>query len=379
MAATALASTVAAVVAVVVATSGPEPAVTAGAQRATSTARVQEGPLSATVSLAGALTYAARADGSPYAVIDQASGTYTELPAIGQVVPQGQALYRVDGSPVVLLYGAMPAYRALAPGMTGADVGQLNADLVALGYATRAELNPASTSYGAATAMAVAKLQAASALTPTGALSLGEVLFEPTALRVIAVPAQPGARAQVGQIVLQATSSERQVQVALDASQQTEMAVGDKVSIVLPDNRTTPGVVTSVGSVATCAGVTPPGSSTPVSPASGTDVCASATTGGATPTIAVVITPSDPSATGTWDQAPVRVAITTARVPNALAVPVTALLARSEGGYAVEVIRTGGARHLVPVSLGLFDDAAGLVQVTGSRLAAGQKVVVPAI
>jgi hypothetical protein len=32
----------------------------------------------------------------------------------------------------------------------------------------------------------------------------------------------------------------------------------------------------------------------------------------------------------------------------------------------------------VAVSLGLFDDAAGLVQVTGTGLAAGQHVVVPA-
>jgi hypothetical protein len=36
-----------------------------------------------------------------------------------------------------------------------------------------------------------------------------------------------------------------------------------------------------------------------------------------------------------------------------------------------------GVRHLVPVQLGLFDDAAGLVQVTGN-LHAGEKIVVPA-
>jgi multidrug efflux pump subunit AcrA (membrane-fusion protein) len=66
-------------------------------------------------------------------------------------------------------------------------------------------------------------------------------------------------------------------------------------------------------------------------------------------------------------------------VPNALAVPVTALLAQSTGGYRVEVIDPGGTHHLVPVSLGLFDDADGLVQVTGSQLTAGQQVVVPAI
>jgi hypothetical protein len=56
---------------------------------------------------------------------------------------------------------------------------------------------------------------------------------------------------------------------------------------------------------------------------------------------------------------------------------VTALLARSGGGYAVELSGAAAHNHLVPVSLGLFDDAQGLVQVTGSGLAAGQDVVVP--
>lgn len=73
-----------------------------------------------------------------------------------------------------------------------------------------------------------------------------------------------------------------------------------------------------------------------------------------------------------------QVGITTASVRNALVVPVTALLARSGGGYVVEVISAGARTHLVPVSLGLFDDAQGLVQVTASELAAGQEVVVPA-
>jgi multidrug efflux pump subunit AcrA (membrane-fusion protein) len=58
-------------------------------------------------------------------------------------------------------------------------------------------------------------------------------------------------------------------------------------------------------------------------------------------------------------------------------VPVGALLARSTGGYAVEVISAGNARRLAPVTVGLFDDADGLVQVTGA-LTPGQRVVVPA-
>ena len=113
------------------------------------------------------------------------------------------------------------------------------------------------------------------------------------------------------------------------------------------------------------------------SAAPGTDTCSSGNSGSVTPTITVDVTPSDPAATGTWDQAPVQVGITTASVPNALAVPVTALLAQAGGGYTVEVVGPGGTNHLVAVSLGLFDDAEGLVQVTGPRLAAGQQVVVP--
>jgi hypothetical protein len=114
-------------------------------------------------------------------------------------------------------------------------------------------------------------------------------------------------------------------------------------------------VVSSVGTVAT----TPQGSTTPV--------------------ITVGITPTDPAATGSLDQAPVEVSITTATVTNVLVVPVDALLATSGGGYAVEAVGTGGIHRLVPVSLGLFDDAAGAVQVSGPGLAVGQEIVVPAL
>ena len=71
------------------------------------------------------------------------------------------------------------------------------------------------------------------------------------------------------------------------------------------------------------------------------------------------------------------VTITTSTVANALVVPVDALLARAAGGYAVEVVDADGIHRLVPVTLGLFDDADGLVQVTGTGLAAGQSIVVP--
>jgi peptidoglycan hydrolase-like protein with peptidoglycan-binding domain len=361
-----------------IASSGAKQATAAAQQLPVGTARVQRRALSATVSQAGTLTYRARADGSPYTVINQARGTYTELPAAGQVIRQGRVLYRVDDRPVLLLRGPTPAYRTLSPGASGPDVAELNADLVALGYATTAQLSPKSASFGPATTAAVIKLQATVGMTQNGTLTLGQVVFEPTAVRVTSVSAQLAGGAQPGATVMQGTSTVRQVQVALSAAQQTTMAVGDEVSITLPDNRTIPGVVSSVGAVATCpssSGSGGPGSS---SAAPRTDNCSSGSSASAAPTITVGVAPSRSAATDAWDQAPVQVGITTASVSNALVVPVTALLARSGGSYAVEVVGAGATNHLVPVSLGLFDDAEGLVQVTASELAAGQEVVVPA-
>ena len=348
------------------------------AQAPPTTAKVVRQTLSAMISLNGTLTYQAGSDGSPYSVINQAQGVYTALPGIGQVISQGQVLYDVNDNPVVLLYGLVPFYRTLSAGSTGPDVAQLNADLVALGYASTSQLSPTSASFESATTTALVRLQGALGVAQNGTLSLGQALFDPTAVRVTTLSVPLGGAAQSGQTVMVGTSTTRQVEVALDASQQSDVGVGNEVNITLPNNQTSPGVVSGVGTVASC----PPGSTSGASNASstttGTGTCSSSSSGSVvTPTVSLNVTPSDPAATGTWDHAPVQVRITTASVPDALVVPVTALLARSGGGYAVEVVGSAGDHHLVTVSLGLFDDAEGLVQVTGSRLVAGQHVVVP--
>ncbi len=324
-----------------------------GNAAATTTAAIARRSLSARTSLDGTLGYA-----GDYTVAGQGRGTITWLPAVGQVIHQGQVLYRVDGQPVVLLYGATPVYRALAQGkkaadVSGADVAQLNRDLVALGYASSDDLDPSSDEFSWATKAAIKALQEHLGLTQTGKLDLGQILFLPTAARVTSLSATLGGQASGP--VLKATSTRRQVTVNLDAAQQSQIKVGDKVTITLPNGRTTPGRVASVGKVA----------STPTAGSSDS------------PTVEVDITPTDAAATGTLDKAPVQVEITTATARNALVVPVNALLALAGGGYAVEVVAPDGLHRLVPVSLGLFDDAAGLVQVTGSGLAAGQHVVVP--
>ncbi len=361
-----------------VVTSGARHQALAAQRPSANTATVEKRTLAAMASQGGILTYRARSDGSPYFVINHARGAYTELPAVGQVTHQGHVLYRVNQRPVVLLYGSIPVYRTMSAGASGPDVAELKRDLVALGYGTRAQLRPRSAFFGSATTAALKKLQASLGASRTGTLTLGQAVFEPAAVRATSVSAPLGGRAQPGEMVMQGTSTTRLVQVALDASQQTEVAVGDKVSITLPDNRTTPGVVSSVATVATCPSSSGAGGTGSSSVAPGTDSCSSGGSGSATPTITVDVTFSDPAAAGRWDQAPVQVGITTARVRDALVVPVTALLARSGGGYAVEVAGVGAKRYLVPVSLGLFDDAEGLVQVTATGLAAGQRVVVPA-
>ncbi len=328
----------------------------------TSLATVMRQDLSDQTEVSATLGYA-----GSYTVVGASSGTFTELPAVGQVVSQGQVLYRVDNSPVVLLYGATPAYRSLSEGasasdVTGPDVQELNADLVALGYVSSSDLSSTSDEFGYWTKVGVEKLQAALPVTQTGTLAFGQVVFLPTATRVTSLTGSLGGPAQPGGTILAATSTTRQVSIALDASQQSEVAVGDKVTITLPNNQTTPGVISSVGTVA----------STGSSGSSG-----SSGSGSSSPTITVLVNPTDPAATGTWDQASVNVTITTATAANVLVVPIDALLAQPGGRYAVEVVDSSGVHRLVDVTLGIFDDADGLVQVSGSALATGQRVVVP--
>jgi Putative peptidoglycan binding domain len=306
---------------------------------------------SAERSLSSAAT--ALADAETSATSYGQSSTYTGLPAAGAIVHRGGTLYEVDNEPVVLLYGAVAPWRAFAPGMSpGRDVAELNANLRALGYGS----GLTGDAYDTATEGAVQAFQQARGMNATGQLLLGSVVFEPGAVRITTITPTLGATVQPGP-VLTVTSTTRQVTIELDAAQQSEIKQGDPVVITLPDNSTTPGVVSKVGTVATASPNDQGGSSTP--------------------TIEVDVTPTHPAATGNLDQAPVNVSITTASVKNVLVVPVASLLSLANGGYAVEEAEAGGAHKLVAVSLGLFDDADGYVQVSGDGLAPGQKVVIP--
>jgi Putative peptidoglycan binding domain len=329
----------------------------------TSLAAVQEGPLSAQVSQSGTLSYSVGADGAPYSVVNRASGTYTWVPAAGTQIDCGETLYKVGEKPVILICGSTPAYRNLAHGDDGKDVRALNKTLVDEGYADKSELDPGSDRFGWETAAALKKLQDKRGADVTGRLNLGQAVFLPGPLRISKVMAGNGTSAGPGRPIMEASSDRREVTVKLDASQQSEVKKGDEAQITLPDNRTTSGVVSRIGTVATSSGKDDSGSG------SGSD------SGSAT--LPVYITLKHPKDAGTLDQAPVQVQITTGGVEHALIVPVTALIGQAGGGYAVEVAaKEGGQTRIVPVTLGLFDNANGQVQVSGA-LTANDRVVVP--
>ena len=356
---TAAAVLVAATCGVVVMSGAEHPTAVARALSA-DTVEVELGELSAMVSQGGTLTYRARSDGSPYPVINQARGVYTSLPDSGDEVGCGGVLYRVDDRPVVLLCGAVPAYRALQVGLKGRDVRQLNRNLHRLGYDTDAHvrIDPGDNAFTSKTEQALRVLQRNKGVGVTGALATDDAVFLPEAVRIAKVAGQVGGSAGPGAPVLSATSDRLHVQVNLDPSQQGEVKKGDRAQITLPGNTPVKGRVAGFGRVAQ----TPAGQ-------------------GGEPADAIIptfISLDDPARAGGLDQAPVEVDITTKGVERALSVPVTALVGNSGGGFAVEVVRAGMRRELVAVKLGLFDTGGGRVQVEGD-LRAGDSVVVPSI
>ena len=332
------------------------PQATPAALRApANTVKVEKGELSAMVALDGTLTHRARSDGSPYSAINQARGIYTELPDEGDRVDCGDVLYRVDDVPVLLLCGTVPAYRDQHIGDKGNDVRQLNRNLHELRYDSDADIAPDDNDFTWQTQQALKKLQHDKGLEETGTLDIDDAVFLRGSARISKVTGRLGGFARPGGQVAQATSGTLEVQVELEASQQGEVRKGDRARITLPGNRSVKGRVHRLGKVARTAG-------------KDDDV------GDAT--IPAYISLDDPEKARGLDRAPVQVEITTRGVESALSVPVVALVGKSGGGFAVEVVRDGGRRGLVAVKLGLFDTADGRVEVEGD-LREGDQVVVP--
>ncbi|MDQ6773217.1 MAG: peptidoglycan-binding protein, partial [Candidatus Dormibacteraeota bacterium] len=285
-----------------------------------------------------------------------APGLITWLPVPGTVVDRGHVLYRVGATPIVLLFGDVPAWRRLGVGVSGPDVQQLEQNLLALGFGDGSDL-VADGDFTAADAAAVERWQAALALPQTGTIDLGQVVFQPGPVRVTTLHAAVGSMPQGGSSVLDLSPTRRYVEVDLDTALLGFVHPNDAVSITLPDGTTaTPGRIVSVGAVATVAasqqGAPPP-----------------------RPTVPVTVDVADQHALAGYDQAPIRVLVTDTVHRGVLAVPVTALLAEGDSAYAVRLVQ-GDQRRLVAVVPGLFSDS-GIVEITGPGLRAGDIVEVP--
>lgn len=178
---------VGAVVAIVLGTRSASPPAAADVASAIGATTVQRRDLVATDTESGTLSYA-----NPQTVYDRLSGTMTWLPTVGQEIRPGQALFQVDGKPVILMDGSTPAYRALKSSDSGGqDVLELNRNLVSLGF------NPdgivIDDLWQSATTAGVDALQASLGEAETGSLSLGKVVFLPGNQLVSAVNGTLGA------------------------------------------------------------------------------------------------------------------------------------------------------------------------------------------
>jgi len=313
---------------------GSRPVASAQAPDAPATATVRRMDLAERETATGDLGY-----GTPQTLTGRRPGTITALPAAGAVLDRGAVIYQVDARPVVLFLGSLPLYRDVAPGMTnGPDVRLVEENLRDLGY--RGFGTP-DTKYTAATEAAIKKWQKNLGVDQTGVISLGDVVVTPAPVRVSSVQAVLGADA-AGE-VLQYTDTTRWVTVDLDEDQQDIAPVGTKVALTIAGKQV-PGTVTSVVPVA----------ADPNDPNSTPKVTATISIDG----------PIDAVDSGSMD-----VVVTTGERKGVLAVPVGALVALAEGGYAVEL----PSGKLVAVTTGLFAD--GMVEVTGDGLTEDMTVV----
>jgi len=245
-----------------------------------------------------------------------------------------------NGQPVLSVAGPEP--------MTGHDVEQLETALVALGFDVNGSLE-ADDTFTAETSSAVKAFEESRGLIVDGRITPEEALFADAAVRVASRLASLGGSVNQGTPVLDVTGEQTVVTMNLPAADQGILQEGMAVTVELPDGTDVPGTVTSVATVASVEGNEA--------------------------VFAVEVELDDPSAASGLDEAPVDVKVVTDSVENVMAVPVAALLALAEGGYAVEVDAGGGQTRLVAVEPGFFAD--GFVEVVGDGLQPGDLVVVP--
>lgn len=316
-------------------------------------------------------------------------GTLTRNAAVGDLIELGQVLAEIDGRPVVALYGTVPQFRELdVNSENGADIHQLEQNLVALGY------DPDGTvivddDYDANTGLMVERWEADLGLeTPDTVVDAGQIAFVPGPGEVISrttignlvntgqpllttvtlaesgfadADTSPPAGAtsfpvadeaitdQAGRPTSRWELPQESITVEVDVDETDSFPVGLDVEVELPDGQLIPATVESIDDVAR----------TIQQGQSSVNV------------VDVTIQPLD-NIESAFTTGPVVIRVETEATLAATVVPVRALVALAEGGHAVEV----EGRGLIAVELGGFDD--GWVEVTDGAIEPGTTLIVPA-
>ena len=271
-----------------------------------------------------------------------------------------------------LFYGGGAAWRPMSiDAPPGPDIAWLEANLVALGYGDPGDIEVDEV-FDAATADAVSAWQSDVGVTATGEVPLGQVVFIAGPAPVSALAVSRGDSVNEGAALYELTAVElvsstvgpdgvqdqsvtaQRVTARLDLVDQDLLALGTPVLIELPDDTEVDGEVIELGAVPVIISATEQSSETSY--------------------LDVVIAPLE-SVDPNWTGATVQVRFATEVAQGVLSVPVSALLALQEGGYAVEIVLPDGSVRLVGVSTGLFAD--GFVEVAGNGLAPDLEVVIP--
>lgn len=244
-----------------------------------------------------------------------------------------------DGSPLLVVATGDP--------LEGPDVLQLETALSSLGFDADGALE-VDGSFDTATADAIKQLQEATGGEPDGFLGAAEVRFAASDVRVNEILADIGSSVQAATPVLGLSSIEKIVVLELPAVDQGVVTVGDTVIVELPDGTETPATVSSVSETAR--------------------------QGQAGTVFRIEILLDDPTVAINYEQAPVDVTVVSDSVEDVIAVPVSALLALREGGYAIEVMESDGSTRLIAADPGFFAD--GYVEIEAD-VQPGDLVVVP--
>jgi peptidoglycan hydrolase-like protein with peptidoglycan-binding domain len=299
-----------------------------------------------------------------YLIAGFSGATIDRQAPAGGTVTTGTVLYWSDGLPVIAIEGdatATPVLsRDLSDGVSdGVDVKLFEEALSADGFTADSTMT-VDDHFDSATATATAAWWAALGVDADPAnlvVPAGSFAVVPSGLSIGTALNPDGTVLAGDSVVMSLTAPSRQVTTTAPIGDGT-FALGAKIDVEFPDSTVQTGTVVNVGNVATNTTGTP----------------------GDTPSVTITIgVDKIPTSVDSFVEIPVTLRVVSANVPNAIVVPVSALVALKEGGYAVEAV-TGAnpdgtnQTKLVSVTPGLFTN--GFVQVEGD-LQPDIDVVVP--